>query len=87
MAYSYEQEKPKIFTADGLQMLLKIRDNVGKLLDRAGAVRLQEAIKGTTGDSWTMLACIDLMVELGEIREITVPGDVAGQHRVFIRRN
>ena len=54
---------------------------------------MQEAIQTLSGDSWTMLACLDRMVELGEIREIRerevlVPyNDVIegpAQHRVFV---
>jgi hypothetical protein len=45
---------------------------------------MQEAILNAGGgDSWTMLACVDRLVELGEIREI-VQADVPGQYRVFV---
>lgn len=81
--YCYETEKPEIFTEDGQKMFLGIRDNVNRLLKQAGAVRMQEAISGQTGSSWSMLACVDRLVELGEIKEITSP-NTAGQHRVFV---
>lgn len=45
---------------------------------------MQEVMQGCSGDAWTMLACVDRMVELKEIVEVTLPGTVAGQHRVFI---
>jgi hypothetical protein len=48
-------------------------------------VRSGEAISVVTGDSWTMLACLDYLVENGEIREITGSA-VAGQNRVFVRK-
>lgn len=80
--YHYQTEKARIFTEDGQVMFLKIRDRVNDLLALAGAVRMQEAIAGTTGDSWMRLACIDRMVELGELRELT-GANVAGQDRVF----
>ena len=83
--YTYEGEKRALFTEEGQVMFLKIRDNINRLLESAGAVRMQEAISVVTGSSWTMLACVDRMVELGEIREITGQG-VAGQYRVFTRR-
>jgi hypothetical protein len=82
--YNYQTEKPKIFTEDGQEQFLKIRDKVQQLLNQSGAVMLQNAISGVCGDSWLHLACVDRLVELGEIREITKQGDVAGQHRVFI---
>lgn len=80
--YKYSEAKPRLFTEDGQKMFLAIRDNVHRLLKLAGAVRMEEAMCGG-GSSWDMLACVDRLVELGEIREIT-NGDVAGQHRVFV---
>jgi hypothetical protein len=32
-----------------------------------------------------MLACVDRLVELGEIREVTQPNTVAGQDRIFTK--
>jgi len=83
--YEYEKEKPKLFTDEGQRAFLKVRDNVFHLLKEAGAVRMTEALRGSTGDSWFQLACVDRMVELGEIRERTIPGEVAGQDRVFVK--
>jgi len=84
MSYSYQVERPGLFTEDGQVMFLKIRDHVKSLLSKAGAVRMQEATEKTTGSSWKMLACVDRLVELGELREVTVGQSVAGQHRVFV---
>ena len=80
--YNYQTEKSKIFTENGQEMFLKIRDNVQKLIKKSGAVMMQNAISGAVGDSGMMLACVDRLVELKEIREITKE-NVAGQHRVF----
>ena len=85
MAYSYSQEREKLFTDDGQRMFLRVRDHVNQCLKQSGAVRMQEAMAGAgTGDSWTMLACVDRLVELKELIEIP-QGDVAGQYRVFVR--
>jgi len=81
--YNYQTERAKIFTEEGQETFLKIRDKVKLLLKQSGAVMLQNAISGVTGDSWMHLACVDRLVELGEIREIT-KDNVAGQHRVFV---
>ena len=83
MSYNYQTEKPGIFTEDGQEMFLAIRDKTKKLLSEAGACRLKEMISGTTGDSWRMLACVDRLEELGEIREVT-GANIAGQFRVFV---
>ena len=82
--YNYETEKQNIFTEEGQLLFLKIRDKTKRLLETAGAARCQEIISGCTGDSWAMLACVDRLVEIGEIKEITIDSRVAGQYRVFI---
>lgn len=81
--YRYEDLRPRLFTDEGQRMFLKIRDRTKKLLAASGAVRMDQAINCVSGDSWTMLACVDRMVELNEIREITLPGTI-GQSRVFV---
>lgn len=82
--YKYEEQKQKLFTEEGMGMLIKIRDKAKSLFKTAGAARMQEIISGTTGDSWLMLACVDWLVEKGEIKELTKGMEVAGQYRVFI---
>jgi hypothetical protein len=81
--YNYQQVKPLLFSDEGQRLFLKCRDRVKDLLKASGAVRMEEAIKTLSGDSWTMLACLDRMVELGEIREIR-QGHVVGQCRIFV---
>jgi hypothetical protein len=82
--YKYEELKEIIFTEDGQVMFLKIRDNVSRLLELSEAFSMSSVIKCVSGDTWKMMACVDRLVELGEIREITEPNKVAGQNRVFV---
>lgn len=84
--YNYSEQKKKIFTEDGQVIFLEVRDKAQQLLDGAGAFRLQELMTWLTGDSWTIIACVDRLVELGEIREIP-QGKVMGQDRVFVKNN
>jgi hypothetical protein len=81
--YTYEELKPRLFTDRGQRQFLQIRDFVQKTLAVAGAVRMQEASSACSGDIWEKLACVDRLVELGELREVT-GNDVAGQDRVFV---
>jgi len=37
-----------------------------------------------TGDSWLLMACVDYLVELERLHEVTEPGTM-GQYRVFIQ--
>jgi hypothetical protein len=80
--YNYKIERENLFTDEGQRTFLQIRDRVVELLKKAGAVRMQEAWRGTSGDTWVMMACVDRMVELGELVEVTPP-DTMGQFRIF----
>lgn len=84
MPYRYDAERPALFTEDGQLLFLAIRDKTQVLLKEAGACRAQEMMAGNSGSSWTMMACVDRLLELGEIREVTDPMKVWGQHRVFV---
>lgn len=84
MSYQYEAHKAWLFTDDGQRLFLEIRDRVGRLIDASGAVTSGAAMRGASGDSWHMIACLDRLVELGELVELTGP-NVWGQHRVFVR--
>ena len=83
MSYNYQIERPKLFTEDGVVMLLKIRDNCTALLRTSGGFRAERAWQGVTGDSWMMLAALDFLCERNEIEDVSSPG-VAGQHRLFV---
>lgn len=85
MSYSYEEMRPVLFTEEGIKTLAKVRRNVYPALHRAGAIRAAEAWDGVLGDSWLMLACIDYLVEQGEIREVTSDPRLFAQHRVYVR--
>lgn len=87
MSYSYQAERDKLFTDEGQRLFLAVMNSVSRSLATAGAVRATEAWKGAqfgAADTFTLSACLDRMVELGEIREVTGHG-VAGQDRVFVK--
>jgi hypothetical protein len=83
MSYSYEEELKYILTVDGVKTLLKIRNNVDRLLGDAGAFKLDHTTRGLTGDSFTMLGCIDYLENIGEIKRITTIGP--RQDDVYVR--
>ncbi len=83
MSYTYATERSKLFTENGQITFLKIRDNVQRLLKEAGACTAEKAMAGVSGDSWMMLAALDRLVELGEIRKVTAEGATWGQNQVF----
>jgi ABC-type dipeptide/oligopeptide/nickel transport system ATPase component len=68
MSYDYQTERPKLFTEDGLDTFLRVREAVKMLTAKAGACTISAAVGNSgCGDSWTMLAALDLMKERGEI--------------------
>lgn len=82
--YNYQTERPALFTDEGQRKLLAVRDRVKVLLKQAGAVRMNEAMAAYgSGCSWQALACVDRLVELGELREVPQV-NCAGQHRIFV---
>lgn len=84
--YNYQTQRPFVFTEEGQVKFLAIRDHVRYLLKTAGAARMQEILCGARGggSDWDGLACVDRLVELGELRELTPAGTVQGQYRVFV---
>jgi hypothetical protein len=68
MGYSYQVERPNLFTEDGQVMFTKVRDWVNAAMENCGAASVQTIVDNAgSGDSWTMLACIDRLVETKEI--------------------
>lgn len=86
IVYRYEEIKPSLFTDEGQRKFLKVRDHVQKLTAQSGAVRMQEVLNGAGGGTWELMACVDRLVELGELQELPIDA-AAGQHRVFVAAN
>ena len=83
MGYKYNENKPWMFSDEGQRIFLRVRDFSQKALQMSGAVRCQELMdRSGAADPWHMLACVDRLVELGEIIEIPTTGPA--QHRVFV---
>lgn len=81
MAYEYQTERAWLFTESGQVKLLEVRDKVQVLLKTAGAFRMTAI--SVTGDSFQTLACIDRLVELGEIVPLRDPKTCWGQYQCY----
>ncbi len=79
--YDYKTERPFVFTDNGRRMLLRILKRAETLIARAGVVRLDKLMVG--GDSWNMLACIDRLVELDELRYVPQVDPCNTQHKIL----
>ncbi len=81
--YNYEQEKQSLYSDEGMDMYIKVRDRALNLLSIAGAAKLENIISTVTGDSFMMLACVDRLVEKEVLREIHQNPKTASQNRLF----
>jgi hypothetical protein len=87
--YQYSEQKKLLFTEEGQVLFMRVRDKVKDLLHIAGAFTMGRAIAiDVSGiamaDSWSLMACVDRLVELQEIRELTGP-TAHGQNRTFVK--
>ena len=82
--YSYANQRAEVFSESGQVIFLKVRDNARRLFKLAGAVRMTELVADCSGSNWTILACVDRMEELGEIRRAD-DGKCATQNQVYVR--
>lgn len=83
MIYDYKQMRDGVFAEHNQKLFLQVRDKTYSLLREAGAARLLNIMYGLTGDTWLIIACVDRLVELGEIKELSGTPQ-AIQYRVFI---
>ncbi len=79
--YRYEDWKAGIFTEQGQVLFLATRDKVRQLLKQAGAFKHSYGYPDNWTSNFEAAACIDRLVELGEIREVT--RDTAWPDRIF----
>ena len=90
MSYEYSKQRAFVFTDEGQRCFLAVRDNAKALIDKSGAVTcIRLLMTGGTGgaqSTWDLLACVDRLVELGEIKEVPNPFCCAAQGRIFIGR-
>ena len=82
--YLYEEIKEIVFFEENQKTFLKIRDKIEFLLSQSGAASLEKIISGISGDTWLLLACVDRIVELNEIKEV-VQNNMFQQKRIFTR--
>lgn len=88
MSYVYAEERSKLFTDEGQRFFLKVRDAVKYLLKESGAVKAEELFSNEKfkidNDYWKRQACLDRMVELGDIVEIPNTLTRSKRERIFV---
>jgi hypothetical protein len=85
VSYLYTEQRPILFSAAGLSAVLEFQKAAASLIKSAGAFTMAAIIKKANvgGDGWFLMACVDYLVEIEALREIT-DSYVAGQDRVFV---
>ena len=63
--YNYEKIRPELFTEEGVDLLVRMRDHSSKLLFQAGAYTFEKVTRTITGDTWLMIAALDYMANRG----------------------
>jgi hypothetical protein len=81
--YNYDDIRPELFTEEGVELLMKLRDVSGKLLFQAGAYTFEKVTRTITGGTWLMMAALDYMVERKEIRMVYEPSNT--MNRVYTK--
>lgn len=80
MSYDYRKQKPVLLTDEGFKVLLGVRDKARELMPKAGVATVGAMLDGQLKyvgacDSWTGLAAIDWLVELGDLIPVSSTGN------------
>jgi len=85
--YNYSQLKSALFTEEKQKLFLAIRDQVHYMLSISGAITMESASNLPenigSASNWEMMACVDRLVELGELKEIHTTG--IHNDRIFVK--
>lgn len=71
MTYSYQSERPKLFTPEGLSCVLEIHSKAQKLTKAAGCFCVGSVL---FGDAWLALAAVDYLVETKKLLLVSSSG-------------
>ena len=83
MAYDYDSIRNELFTEEGVEVLMRVRDHSSKLLFSAGAYTFEKVTRTVTGDTWLMMAALDYMTERREIKLVYDPSNTL--NRVYTK--
>ena len=85
MSYVYSELRSWLFTEEGSVAFMGVRDNVQEMLNKTGAFQMGKVADWKCPTNWHKMACVDRLVELKEIVELT-DDDCMGQYRTFIKK-
>jgi hypothetical protein len=84
--YNYEKLRPQLFLEENQALFLDVRDRALHITEfrSDSSADMLTIITGISGSSWLKIACVDRMVELGELVEIGYHCD--GQDKRLFKR-
>lgn len=82
--YKYEDYKDKLLSIEGTEMFFNVKKRIDNFLSLSGAFKIENVITKMSGDSWLIMACVDRLVEIAYLKELT-DKNVMGQNRVFVK--
>lgn len=81
--YNYDDIRPELFSEEGVELLMQMRDHSTKLLFQAGAFSFEKVTRTIKGDTWLRMAALDYMVERREIKVVYEPSNTL--NRVYTK--
>lgn len=78
--YRYADFKGYVLSEEGSRVVMETRDRAARLLTASGAATMSRLMP--SGDSWKAMAVVDRLVEMGDLREVTIEDP----ERVFVAR-
>lgn len=80
--YSYKKSKSDACDPDNQLLFLAVRDKAKELTKVSGVFKIRAITTSVEGDVDTTMACVDRLVELGEVVDLTSEG-TSQVNRVF----
>ena len=81
--YNYDEIRQELFSEEGVELLMQMRDHSSRLLFQAGAYTFEKVTRTVKGDTWLMMAALDYMVERKEVRLVYEPSNT--MNRVYTK--
>jgi len=87
MSYDYQREKGYTLTDEGSKEVIKLKNYIDNIIDKSGVMTAEACMEGCNcGTNWQQLACIDRLVEIGELFEVNLGyEELMGQARIFAK--
>ncbi len=82
--YEYRDERYRVFTDEGDEMIPEIKKEAKRLFEIAGCATIEKLISPCLGNSFTMLAVVDFLEERKFIRCIYQEG-ISRQRQIYTR--